>query len=161
MSKNTHNKKCQIHVEFGFYECINSGWKDKAMEAKQKKIDESDSSENESGVKTEEKTLILLKSKAKKNIDETISAPDKYVSRYHYTSQNMDRCLEFCPHCKKPTLSAFRVAVINSAVEYLEGKRVLIDHSRKQRGILTYITCLLAIVTGMYFLLHILSVGRV
>ena len=128
------------------------------MGAKQEKFDEHDYSENDTGVRVEEKTLIVLKGKARKNFDETISSPDKYVSRYHYGSQNMDKYMEYCSHCKKPLLTSFHRAVIDSAVDYLEGKRVLIDHSSRPRSFLTYATCLMAIVTGAYFLLfHVVS----
>ena len=108
---------------------------------------------NDSGNKVKENTLILLKGRAKKYEDDTISSPDRYVSRFHYTTKNLDTYLEFCPHCKKPTLSAFRAAVIDSAVDYLEGKRVLIDQKNDPLNILKYITYLLAIGTITYFFL--------
>ena len=125
------------------------------MEKKHKKIDENPCSEDDSAVKTEEKNLILLKDYAMKNVDETISEPERYVSRYHYSSKNIDKYLDFCPHCKKPTLSAFHRSVIDNAIEYLEGKRVLINDNMENRGILTFITFFLAIGTGIYWLLMI------
>jgi hypothetical protein len=130
----------------------NSRAGDIAMQEKQKVIDETTQADKNTTVQTEEKKLILLEGRTKKNIDETISATEKYVSRFHYTSKNVDKYIELCPHCKKPTMSAFRGSVINSAIEYLEGKRVLVD-SAGQQGILTYVTFSLAIGTGLYFLL--------
>lgn len=110
-------------------------------------------SERDSSGTSKEQNLILLKGRGKKNIDNTISSPGKYVSRYHYATKNIDTYIEFCPHCKKPTMSAFRGAVIDSALDYLEGKRVLIDHKNDPINVLKYITYLLAIVTITYFIL--------
>lgn len=119
----------------------------------QQQADTNHVSENVSSSKAKEQNLILLKGRGKKNIDNTISSPGKYVSRYHYATKNIDQYIEFCPHCKKPTMSAFRGAVIDSALDYLEGKRVLIDHKNDPINILKYITYLLAIVTITYFIL--------
>jgi hypothetical protein len=129
------------------------------MPEKQKKIDDRIQADKDARVQAEEKKLILLEGKPKKNLDETINTTEKYVSRFHYTSKNVDKYLELCPHCKKPTMSAFRGSVINSAIEYLEGKRVLVDPTTGQQGILTYVTFSLAIGTGLYFLLfHVFPV---
>ena len=87
-----------------------------------KKIEESTCSGGDSTVKAEEKNLIVFKDHALKNIDETISEPERYVSRYHYSSKNIDKYIDYCPHCKKQTLSAFHRSVIDNATEYLEGK---------------------------------------
>ena len=119
----------------------------------QKQTDTNKVSESDSSSTSREQNLILLKGRGKKNIDNTISSPGKYVSRYHYATKNIDRYIEFCPHCKKPTMSAFRGAVIDSALDYLEGKRVLIDHKNDPINVLKYITYLLAIVTITYFIL--------
>ena len=129
------------------------------MQEKQKKVDDNIQADKDATVHAEEKRLILLEGKPKRKLDETINTTEKYISRFHYTSKNVDKYLELCPHCKKPTMSAFRGSVINSAIEYLEGKRVLVDPTTGQQGILTYVTFSLAIGTGLYFLLfHVLPV---
>jgi hypothetical protein len=123
------------------------------------KINEAYTSENDSPVNPEEKALILTKAKAKRNLDETISTPDGYVSWYQYNVNNIDKYLQLCPHCKKPTLSAFHRSVIDSAIDYLEGKRVFRHYSTGQKDYLSTITFLFALGTGIYLLLaHILSI---
>ncbi len=144
-SQNTLNVPNRSAIDTTVKEEINAG---NLKQANASKVSEKDSSIN-----VKEKNLILLKGRGKKSIDNTISSPGKYVSRYHYATKNIDTYLEFCPHCKKPTLSAFRGAVIDSALDYLEGKRVLIDHKNDPINILKYITYLLAIVTITYFIL--------
>ena len=67
-------------------------------------------------------TLVFLVDRRKKKIDHTITTPDKYISRYHYDSSNLDRYLELCPHCRKPTLDAYRRTVADSALNYLEAR---------------------------------------
>jgi len=47
------------------------------MEEKLEKLNESNHSENDSTVEAEEKALILMKTKSKRNLDETISSPDR------------------------------------------------------------------------------------
>jgi hypothetical protein len=123
------------------------------------KLNEAYNSENDSPVNAEEKALILAKTKAKRNLDETISTPDRYVSRYQYNMNNIDKYLQLCPHCKKPTLSAFHRTVIDSAIDYLEGKRMLRHYSTSKNDYLPTITFLFALGIGIYFLIaHILSV---
>ena len=95
------------------------------MKEIQKKIIEESSPEDDTTVGVEEKALIVLPVKMKKNEDETISSLGSYVSRFHYSTTNIDKYLEFCPHCKKPTMSSFQRAVIDNAIDYLEGRRVL------------------------------------
>ena len=94
------------------------------MKDNQQKLIEGNNYKNDAVVKTEEKSLILLEFKTKKNIDQTISTPERYVSRYQYNAKNIDKYLQLCPHCKKPTLSAFEKSVIDSAIDYLNGKRI-------------------------------------
>ena len=120
-----------------------------------KKIEENTCSGSDSAVKTEEKDLVVFKNCEMKNVDETISEPDRYVSRYHYNTKNMDTYLDFCPHCRKPTLFAFHRSVIDNAIEYLEGKRMLASDTTDNRGILTFITFFLAIGTAVYWLIRI------
>ena len=120
-----------------------------------KKIEENTCAGGDSAVNREEKNLIVFKDWAVKNIDETISEPEKYVSRYHYNSKNIDKYIDFCPHCKKPTLSAFHRSVIDHAIEYLEGRRVLIKEPPENHRILTFITFFLAFGTSVYWLFMI------
>ena len=123
------------------------------MKESQVKMIESDCSTSDSTVGAEEKTLILLPVEPKKNVDETISSQGRYVSRYHYNSRNIDKYLEFCPHCNKPTMSAFHRTVIDNAIDYLEGRRVLIHYPKNQNRFLKYSTALLAVGAAAYFLL--------
>lgn len=67
-------------------------------------------------------TLVFLVDRRKKKIDHTITTPDKYVSRYHYASKSMDKYLELCPHCRKPTLNAYHKTVADSALNYIEAR---------------------------------------
>ena len=118
-----------------------------------KKIIKENCSENDSTVGVEEKALIVLPVKMKRNEDETISSLGSYVSRYHYTTRNIDKYLEFCPHCKKPTMSAFHRTVIDNAIDYLEGRRVLRHYPRNQSKFLKYSTGLVAAGAAVVFLL--------
>jgi len=125
------------------------------MKEIQKKIIDENCSENDSTVGPEEKSLILLPVGLKKNEDQTISSQDRYVSRYHYNSKNVDKYLEFCPHCKKPTMSAFQRTVIDTALDYLEGRRVLRHYPDDQSKLLKYSTGLVAVGAAVYFLLRL------
>src|SRR5210317_976986 len=115
------------------------------MEKIQKKIIEESSPEDDTTVGVVEKSLIVLPVKMKTNEDETISSQGSYVSRYHYTTRNIDKYLEFCPHCKKPTMSAFHRAVIDNAIDYLEGRRVLRHYPENRSRLLKYTTGLVAV----------------
>jgi hypothetical protein len=123
------------------------------MKEIQKKIIDENCSENDSTVGPKEKSLILLPTPVKKNEDQTISSQGRYVSRYHYTTRNIDQYLEFCPHCKKPTMSAFQRTVIDNALDYLEGRRVLRLYPDNQSKFLKYSTGLVAVGAAVYFLL--------
>jgi len=123
------------------------------MKEIQKQTVDENCSENDSTVGAEEKSLILLPIPMKKNEDETISSQDRYVSRYHYNSRNIDKYLEFCPHCKKPTMSAFQRTVIDNAIDYLEGKRVLRHYPDDRFRFLKYSTGFVAVGAAVYFLL--------
>lgn len=123
------------------------------MKEIQKKIIDENCSENDSTVGPKEKSLILLPITVKKNEDQTISSQGRYVSRYHYTTRNIDQYLEFCPHCKKPTMSAFQRTVIDNALDYLEGRRVLRLYPDNQSKFLKYSTGLVAVGAAVYFLL--------
>jgi len=132
------------------------------MKEIQKKIIDENCSENDSTVRPEEKSLILLPITVKKNEDQTISSQGRYVSRYHYTTRNIDQYLEFCPHCKKPTMWAFQRKVIDNAIDYLEGRRVLRQNPDDQSKLLKYSTGLVAVGAAVYFLLlPLISTGNV
>jgi hypothetical protein len=124
------------------------------MKKNQQKLNESNYSENDSTVKAEEKTLILLNTKAEKNLDQTISTPERYVSRYQYNTKNIDKYLQLCPHCKKPTLSAFDRSVVDSAIDYLNGKRMFKNFPRSEGKFFPNIFFMLALGTMVYFILN-------
>lgn len=124
------------------------------MKEKQQKLDKENYSENYSTAMAKENSLILLETKLKKNLDQTISNPDRYVSWYQYNMKNIDKYLQLCPHCKKPTMSAFEKSVIDSAVDYLNGKRMFKHYPTSDGNFLPMITFLLAIGTAIYFLLN-------
>lgn len=100
-----------------------------------------------------ENTLILLKPETRKNVDQTISTPDRYVSWYHYNTRNIAKHLELCPHCKKPIHSAFDRAVIDSAIDYLNGKRMLKRNKFSGGGFLANMFMMAAISIAAYFVL--------
>ena len=132
------------------------------MKEIQKKIIDENCSENDSTVRPEEKSLILLPITVKKNEDQTISSQGRYVSRYHYNTRNIDQYLEFCPHCKKPTMWAFQRKVIDNAIDYLEGRRVLRQNPDDQSKLIKYSTGLVAVGAAVYFLLlPLISTGNV
>ena len=131
------------------------------MKEKQQKLNESNYSENDSAVMAKEKSLILLETKPKRNLAQTISTPDRYISRYQYNVRNIDKYLTLCPHCKKPTLSAFEKSVIDSAIDYLNGKRMFTHYPTSEGNFLAPITFLVALGTAIYFLLnHIITFIR-
>ena len=124
------------------------------MKQNQQKINESDYSENDSTIMAEEKSLILLKTKAKRNLDQTISTPERYVSWYQYNTKNIDKYIQLCPHCKKPSLSAFDRSVIDSAIDYLNGKRMFQHYPTSEGNFLPNIILMLALGTVVYFILN-------
>ena len=123
------------------------------MKESQKKVTAENVSEDDTTVSAEEKVLIALPVKVKKNEDETISSLGSYVSRFHYSTTNIDKYLEFCPHCKKPTMSSFQRAVIDNAIDYLEGRRVLTHYPQNHSKILKYTTGLVAVGAAVVFIL--------
>ena len=116
------------------------------------KQNESGNSEKDSTTADREKNLILLETKAKRNVDQTISAPDHYASRYHYNTRNIDKYIELCPHCKKPTSSAFDRTVVDSAIDYLNGKRMFMSYKKSRDNFLPNIALVLVFGTAVYFL---------
>jgi hypothetical protein len=100
----------------------------------------------------EENTLILLKRKPKRNLDQSISSSEKYKSWYHYHTTHVDKYLQLCPHCKKPTLSAFEKTVIDSATDYLNGKRLLASPGKSRGNFLQSFIIMLAFCSVVYFI---------
>ena len=126
------------------------------MKEKQQIPTERNQSENDSTVMVEERVLILSKTDAKRNIDQTIRSPDQYLSWYQYNIKNIDKYLTLCPHCKKPTLSAFNRAAIDSAIDYINGKRIFRQYSTGKGNAFSPIIFLFVIGTVIYFLLNYL-----
>lgn len=107
---------------------------------------------------SKDETLVYLDDRRKKKIDETVTTPERYISRYHYDTKNMAKYLELCPHCRKPTLYTYRQVVVDSALDYLEEK----EHQRGQhanRSLFVGLTAgFMLICAGLYYLLfHIFS----
>jgi hypothetical protein len=124
------------------------------MKKKQQRHIESNSRENDTSVMEKEKVLILSRTAAKRNLDQTIRSPERYVSWYHYNTNKIDKYLTLCPHCKKPTLSAFDRAVIDSAIDYLNGKRMFRQYSTGKGNAFSPIIFLFVLGTVIYFLLN-------
>jgi hypothetical protein len=124
------------------------------MKKKQQRHTENNHPENDTSAMEEEKVLILTKTVAKRNLDQTIRSPDRYVSWYQYNTKNIDKYLTLCPHCKKPTLSAFNRAVVDSAIDYINGKRMFRQYSTGRGNAFSPIMFLLVIGTVIYFLLN-------
>jgi hypothetical protein len=132
------------------------------MEAKKLNREETTILEVERGIVNEERSLILLESRPKKKIDETISTPHQYVSRYHYETKNLGRYLELCPHCRKPSILALRKTVIDTAIEYLNEKEEIRERRAGRRRVALLIAGLIGIVGGLYYLFfHLISGFRI
>lgn len=116
----------------------------------------------ESGIIDAERSLILLKSQPAKKIDETISTPRKYLSRYHYETKDLGNFLELCPHCRKPSLLALRKTVIDTAIDYLNEKEEIRERRTNRRRIVLLIFSLMGIAGALYFLFfHLISGFRI
>ena len=124
------------------------------MNKRQQKIVADNYSDDGPTVVVKEKSLILLEPKLKKDLDQTISTPDKYVSRYQYNTKNIDKYLALCPHCKKPSLSAFERSVVDSAVDYLNGKRIFYHYPAGGENSLPIIIFMAALGVAAYFILN-------
>ena len=132
------------------------------MEAKKINHEEITVLEFDSGVVNEERSLILVKGAPRKNIDETISTPHKYISRYHYETKDLGSFLELCPHCRKPSILALRKTVIDTAIDYLNEKEEIREHQAARRRIVLLIASLLGIAGGVYYLFfHVISGFRI
>ena len=103
-------------------------------------------------------TLVFLEDRRKNKVDETIDTPDRYLTRYHYESKNLDNCLELCPHCRKPNLYNYRKVVVDSALNYLEQKEEQRGRYASRSMYVGLAAGLLFISAGLYYLLfHLLS----
>lgn len=124
------------------------------MKKDQHKLNESDYTEDDSTVMPEGKALVLTMPLPTKDLDQTISNPERYVSWYQYNTNNLDKYLQLCPHCKKPTMSAFHRSVIDSAIDYLNGKRMFNHYPASEGNPLPVITFLAVLAVAIYFLLN-------
>ena len=128
------------------------------MEAKKINQEELTVIDVESGIAGDERSLILLEARPGKKIDETISTPQQYVSRYHYETKDLGSFLELCPHCRKPSLLALRKTVVDTAVEYLNEKEAMRDRRAVRRRISGLILSLICIAGGLYYVFfHLIS----
>ena len=105
-------------------------------------------------------TLVYLEDRRKKKVDETIDTPDKYLSRYHYDSKNLDNCLELCPHCRKPNTYIYRKVVVDSALNYLTQKEEQRGRHVNRSMLLRVTTGLLVVSAGVYYLLFYVLSGH-
>ena len=120
----------------------------------EEKFEESGYLGGDQTVNNEENNLILLKSEPKKNVDQSISNGEKYASWYHYNTKNIDKYIQLCPHCKKPTLSAFHRTVVDSATDYLTGKRLLASSKKSRGNYLQSFMIMLAFCSVGYFIFY-------
>jgi len=128
------------------------------MEAKKLNQQEIVVLDMEPGIVDEEKSLIFFDSRPKRKIDETISTPHQYVSRYHYETKNLGSFLELCPHCRKPSFLALRKTVVDTAIEYLNEKEAIRERRAARRRIAFLLVCLIGIAGGLYYLFfHLIS----
>ncbi len=128
------------------------------MEAKKINQEEMTVLDVEPGIIDEERSLILLESGPKKKIDETISTPHQYVSRYHYETKDLGSFLELCPHCRKPSILALRKTVVDTAIAYLNEKEDLREKRAQRRRIAIMIASLIGVAGGLYYLFfHLIS----
>ena len=132
------------------------------MEAKKLNREEITILDVEPGIVSQERSLILLESRPKKKIDETISTPQQYVSRYHYETKDLGRFLEWCPHCRKPSILALRKTVVDTAIEYLNEKEATRERRAGRRRVVLLMASLIGIAGGLYYLFfHLISGFRI
>ena len=128
------------------------------MEAKKLNQEEITVLDLEPGIINAERSLILLDNSPQKKIDETISTPHQYVSRYHYETKDLGSFLELCPHCRKPSITSLRKTVVDTAIKYLNEKEDKREHRANRRRIAFLIVSLIGIAGGVYFLFfHLMS----
>lgn len=132
------------------------------MEAKKLNREELTILDVEPGIASDERSLILFDSRPKKKIDETISTPQQYVSRYHYETKNLGSFLELCPHCRKPSILALRKTVVDTAIAYLNEKEAMRERRANRRRIGWLILSLIGIAGGLYYVFfHLISGFRI
>ncbi|MGD9240388.1 MAG: hypothetical protein PVG69_10200 [Desulfobacterales bacterium] len=128
------------------------------MEAKKINQEEITVLDVEPAIINEERSLILLGSRPQKKIDETISTPHHYVSRYHYKTKDLGSFLELCPHCRKPSITSLRRTVVDTAITYLNEKEDQREHRANRRRIAFSIVSLIGIAGAVYYLFfHLMS----
>ena len=128
------------------------------MEAKKLNQEETTVLDIEPAVIHEERSLILLENRPHKKIDETISTPHQYVSRYHYETKDLGSFLELCPHCRKPSITSLRRTVVDTAISYLNEKEDQREHRANRRRIVFSIVGLIGIAGAVYYLFfHLMS----
>ena len=132
------------------------------MEAKKLNQEELTILDIEPGIASDERSLILLENRPKKKIDETISTPQQYVSRYHYETKQLGSFLELCPHCRKPSILALRKTVVDTAIAYLNEKEAMRERRVNRRRIVWLIASLIGIAGGLYYIFfHLVSGFRI
>ena len=128
------------------------------MEAKKINQEEITVLDVEPAIINEERSLILLGNRPQKKIDETISTPHQYVSRYHYETKDLGSFLELCPHCRKPSITSLRKTVVDTAIKYLNEKEDQREQRANRRRIAFSIAGLIGIAGGVYYLFfHLMS----
>lgn len=128
------------------------------MEAKKINQEEITVLDVEPAIINEERSLILFENRPQKKIDETISTPDQYVSRYHYETKDLGSFLELCPHCRKPSITSLRKTIVDTAIKYLNEKEDRRERRANRRRIAILIASLIGIAGGVYYLLfHLMS----
>ena len=128
------------------------------MEAKNIDHEEITVLDVEPAVIDEERSLILLDNRPKKKIDETISTPHQYVSRYHYETKDLGSFLELCPHCRKPSITSLRRTVVDTAIKYLNDKEDKRELRSNRKRIALSIASLIGIAGAVYYLFfHLMS----
>ena len=128
------------------------------MEAKRKNQEEITVLDIEPAIINEERSLILLDNRPQKKIDETISTPHQYVSRYHYETKDLGSFLELCPHCRKPLITSLRKTVVDTAIKYLNEKEDQKEHRAHRKRVVFSIASLIGIAGAVYYLFfHLMS----
>ena len=128
------------------------------MEAKKINHEEVTVLDVEPAVIEEERSLILFDNRPKKKIDETISTPHQYVSRYHYETKDLGSFLELCPHCRKPSITSLRKTVVDTAIKYLNEKEDKRELRANRKRIAISIASLLGMAAAVYYLFfHLMS----
>ena len=128
------------------------------MEAKRINQEEITVLDIEPAIINEERSLILLDNGPQKKIDETISTPHQYVSRYHYETKDLGSFLELCPHCRKPSITSLRKTVVDTAIKYLNEKEDQKEHRAHRKRVVFSIASLIGIAGAVYYLFfHLMS----